>query len=40
MIETKMFVIRIDPVSEDKSLTAGRVLCDCVASSTFHFFIS
>ena len=32
MIETKIGAIRIDLVSEDKSLTSGRILCDCVAS--------
>ena len=40
MIETKMWAIRIDLVSEDKSLTSGRILCDCAASSTVHFFFS
>jgi hypothetical protein len=40
MVETKMYAIRIDLVSEDKSLTSGRILCDCAASSTVHFFFS
>jgi hypothetical protein len=40
MIETNMCVIRIDLVSEDKSLTAGRIVCECVAFSIFQFFFS
>jgi hypothetical protein len=36
MIETKIPAIRIDLDSEDKSLTSGRILCDCVALSIVY----
>jgi hypothetical protein len=38
MIETKMCAIRIDLISEDNSLTSGRIHCDCVAFFIVHFF--
>jgi len=37
VVETKLVTFRIDLFSEEKSLTLGRVLCDCAVSVAVFF---